>query len=66
MEIMEDEYSTICQNCRAYIFNVFKLFIGDAKTDLCFSCVILLRDLCHEATCEKDVTGICDCFEGEI
>jgi len=68
MEIKFREFGAyvVCHNCQADIRDVFVCDIGNMVAWLCFSCVIKLRDLCHEATCEKDVTGICDCFEGEI
>ena len=67
MEIHEDEFFTTCDNCGIHIKDVFilKTVSWQPTICLCFSCVIKLRDLCHEATCEKDVTGKYDCWEGE-
>jgi hypothetical protein len=65
MEIRTDEVEAICDNCGRHTYEVFVLSVGNGESYLCFSCVIKLRDLCHEATCEKDVTGKCDCWEGE-
>jgi hypothetical protein len=69
MEIRANEITivpAICLNCFTEISNGFVLTIGKRLYfDFCFDCVVELRDLCHEATCEKDVTGKCDCWEGE-
>ena len=66
MEVKADEFHGFCYNCGSHIRDVFVLEVGEVEEIcLCLSCVILLRDLCHEATCEKDVTGKCDCWEGE-
>jgi len=72
MEIKFREFGAfvVCHNCGECIRDVFVLDIGEEigahkQTWLCFSCILKLRDLCHEATCEKDVTGKCDCWEGE-
>ena len=55
----------ICLSCLTEISNGFTLKIRRMYFDFCFDCLVELRDLCHEATCEKDVTGKCDCWEGE-
>ena len=66
MEISVDELrGATCDGCGRWCLEVSILDIGPAGAYLCFSCVIKLRDLCHDATCEKDVTGKCDCWEGE-
>ena len=65
MEICACEDLRFCDECRTTLKDKFSLDIGGCELGLCFSCVIKLRDLCHEATCEKDVTGKCDCWEGE-
>ena len=66
MKIRADEFLlTACRGCGAESRDVFLVDIGNSRFNLCFACVLKLRDLCHEATCEKDVTGKCDCWEGE-
>ena len=68
MEIRADELvvATFCEACKAQTHDVFVLDITlETQFYLCFPCVLKLRDLCHEVTCEKDVTGKCDCWEGE-
>ena len=65
MSIRVKKFQTNCDDCGTNIGDVFMVTIGIAQAWLCFTCVIKLRDLCHEATCEKDVTGKCDCWEGE-
>jgi hypothetical protein len=67
MRIRADEFQAVCESCEMHIRDVFTLEIGNgpayiSNTYLCFSCIIKLRDLAHEATCEKDVTGLCNCF----
>jgi len=65
MKIRADEFKAVCKNCRSFIREPFVMSVDNLEITLCFSCVLKLRDLCHEATCEKDVTGKCDCWEGE-
>ena len=65
MEIYANEVESFCLGCHTTNLNGFTLKIDRLYFDFCFSCVLKLRDLCHEATCEKDVTGKCDCWEGE-
>jgi len=63
MKIRADEFGAVCESCKRGICDVFVLGISDScQICLCLSCLLLLRDLCHEATCEKDVTGKCDCW----
>jgi len=64
MEIRaEDIYGVTCEGCgKDTSTDAFIFRINYQRIPLCFSCVLKLRDLAHEATCEKDVTGKCDCW----
>ena len=65
MEIRAREFHIACCDCGAVIRDGYELhFCGDVF-ELCLDCLLRLGDLCHEATCEKDVTGKCDCWKGE-
>ena len=68
MDLRAEDFFTTCDNCGTHINNVFILntVSWQKRICLCFSCVLKLRDLAHDATCEKDVTGKCDCFKGEL
>ena len=65
MEIWSKVVTHFCSGCGKQVRDGFDIRIGQLFHFLCFSCILKLRDLCHEATCEKDVTGKCDCWEGE-
>jgi hypothetical protein len=65
VEIESGEFEGTCEDCKKPVPNLSAVYIGDKESWLCFTCLILLRDLAHEATCEKDVTGKCECWEGE-
>ena len=59
------DHKGVCDNCETRTYDVFVLLLCGTEKWLCLKCVLFLRDLAHEATCEKDVTGKCDCWEGE-